>query len=60
MAELAKTGWRVAVVRECSIRGVFRSSMVDVCEDLAVWIRAGDSGLVAEWAGGFAASSIRL
>lgn len=34
-----ENGWRVAVVRECTIRGARKSSMDEVCSRLAEWIR---------------------
>lgn len=51
--ELAGLGWRVAVVRECSIRGGRRRAVADVCDDLAAWIRMGEGGFLemAGWTG---------
>lgn len=53
LAELAWLGWRVAVVRECAIRGASRRSMVQVCEELAAWIRSAEGRFVelAGWTG---------
>lgn len=38
---LKTDGWRVAVVRECAIRGAGRRSWDAVCGDLAEWIKEG-------------------
>lgn len=46
LSELAEAGWRVAVVRECAIRGAPRRSMADVCDELAAWIRIGEGVFV--------------
>jgi len=53
LGALAEAGWRVAVVRECAIRGASRRSMADVCDELAAWIRAGESRFaeMAGWTG---------
>lgn len=53
LAELAELGWRIAVVRECSIRGVFRRDIAMVCDELAAWVRAGDRDFleIAGWTG---------
>lgn len=41
MAALAAEGWRIAVVRECAIRGSGKRPLENVCAELAAWIRAG-------------------
>lgn len=53
LAELAEMGWRIAVVRECSIRGAFRRDIAVVCDELAAWVRAGDGDFleIAGWTG---------
>lgn len=53
LVELAVLGWRVAVVRECAIRGASRRSMAQVCEELAAWIRSAEGRFVelAGWTG---------
>lgn len=38
-AILRAAGWRVAIVRECAIRGAGKRSWETVCGDLAAWIR---------------------
>lgn len=38
-ASLKAAGWRVAVVRECAIRGAGKRPWEAVCGDLAAWIR---------------------
>lgn len=50
MAALAADGWRVAVVRECAIRGGGKRPFETVCTELAAWIRAGN-GYVVEITG---------
>jgi DNA mismatch endonuclease (patch repair protein) len=40
-ASLSAAGWRVAVVRECAIRGAGKRPWEAVCCDLAAWIREG-------------------
>ena len=40
-AELLAAGWRVAVIRECSIRGKGKAPWDTVCAALAQWIREG-------------------
>jgi|TARA_A100001391_G_scaffold200732_2_gene185946 DNA mismatch endonuclease, patch repair protein len=37
-SELAKLGWRWAIVWECALRGKFRLETGDVTEALAVWL----------------------
>jgi DNA mismatch endonuclease, patch repair protein len=48
LAELAVLGWRIGVVRECSIRGRGRRDMEEVCSDLAAWIRGSGGFLELE------------
>ena len=38
-SELLSTSWRVAVVRECSIRGARKRSWEAVCRELGDWIK---------------------
>lgn len=46
MATLMAGGWRIAVVRECAIRGRGKRSLEAVCAELAEWIRAGKESTV--------------
>lgn len=39
-ADLKADGWRVAVVRECAVRGASKRPWEVVCAELAAWIRA--------------------
>jgi DNA mismatch endonuclease (patch repair protein) len=41
LASLLADGWRVAVVRECAIRGTGKRPWETVCTALATWIREG-------------------
>lgn len=41
-ADLKADGWRVAVVRECAIRGANKRPWEAVCAELATWIMAGE------------------
>ncbi|HBX72717.1 very short patch repair endonuclease [Haliea sp.] len=51
--ELAALRWRIAVVRECSIRGSLRRELSDICLELADWIRGGDDAFmeISGWVG---------
>ncbi|WP_092290813.1 MULTISPECIES: very short patch repair endonuclease [unclassified Cupriavidus] len=42
VSELLAEGWRVAIVRECAIRGRGKRPIETVCEELAEWIRSGN------------------
>jgi len=43
MADLTDTGWRVATVWECALRGRTRLPLADVLAQLAAFVRQGDS-----------------
>lgn len=42
-AELAKLGWKVCVLWECSIRGKSAQSQLTTMQKLFTWLRAGNS-----------------
>lgn len=42
---LLDAGWRVAVVRECAIKGRTRLPLPDIVEMLSLWIRSGEQTL---------------
>ncbi len=42
---LLNAGWRVAVVRECSLKGRTRLPLPDIVEMLSLWIRSGEQTL---------------
>lgn len=45
IADLVQLGWRVAVIRECAIRGRLRHPLPDVVEALSLWLRSGETAL---------------
>lgn len=45
MADLAGAGWRVAVVRECAIKGRTRLPVTDIAEILGLWLRSNEKTL---------------
>lgn len=42
---LLDAGWRVAVVRECALKGRTRLPLPDIVEMLSLWIRSGEQTL---------------
>jgi DNA mismatch endonuclease (patch repair protein) len=46
LPKLIEAGWRVAVVRECAVRGASKRPWADVCVELASWIRGGQPGVI--------------
>jgi DNA mismatch endonuclease (patch repair protein) len=45
MADLAGAGWRVAVIRECALKGKTRLHFPDIVEALGVWLKSAEKAL---------------
>lgn len=45
LSALAETGWRVAIIWECALKGKTRLSLSDLIEGCAVWLRLGEPRL---------------
>lgn len=45
MADLAGAGWRVAVVRECALKGRTRLRFPDIVETLSLWLKSDEKVL---------------
>lgn len=45
MADLAGAGWRVAVIRECSLKGKTRLPFPDIVEALGLWLKSDEKAL---------------
>jgi DNA mismatch endonuclease, patch repair protein len=45
MADLAGAGWRVAVVRECALKGRTRLPFPDIVETLGLWLKSDEKVL---------------
>lgn len=45
MADLAEAGWRVAVIRECALKGKTRLLFPDIIEALGLWLKSDEKVL---------------
>ena len=45
VSALLDAGWRVALVRECALKGRTRLPLHDIVETLGIWIRSGEGTL---------------
>lgn len=45
MADLAVAGWRVAVIRECALKGKTRLPFPDIVEALGLWLKSDEKVL---------------
>ena len=45
IADLTEAGWRVAVIRECALKGKTRPPFPDIVEALGLWLKSDETAL---------------